>query len=52
MIKVIKHGTVSTEKEIACCQCGCIFTYSSEDTSCDRDGRYVVCPDCNAFLAI
>lgn len=50
MIKVIKHGNPEPLYQMNC-HCGCVFTFEREDISYDKDGPYVVCPECNLFIA-
>ena len=33
-----------------CSKCGCGFTFTKDDIESDRDGRYVTCPNCGAFI--
>ena len=35
-----------------CSKCGCGFTFTKDDIERDRDGRYVTCPNCGAFIDV
>lgn len=35
-----------------CPKCGCGFTFTKDDIERDRDGRYVTCPNCGAFIDV
>lgn len=50
MIKVIKHRDPEPLYKMNC-QCGCVFIFEKTDVNCDKDGTYVVCPDCNMYIA-
>jgi len=52
-MKIIKE-IKPIEKEIkkTCYKCKTKFTYTQSDTESDRDGKYVKCPSCNAFIAV
>ena len=52
MIKIIRHGD---KKRLVCTECGCIFTYETEDTVTNRTGlneyeTHVDCPDCGTSI--
>lgn len=51
-MKIIKSGKIpSTEKKVTCANCGTIFAYDKEDVTSDqRDGNYVRCPLCKAYI--
>lgn len=52
-MKIIKEGKIkATEKKKSCYKCKTKFSYEPNDINSDRDGRYVVCPKCNAFIAV
>lgn len=52
MITVIKHKNKNDLKLYkVTCQCGCVFTFEPSDIRFDRDGRYVVCPECLHFIS-
>jgi uncharacterized Zn-finger protein len=52
-MKIIKQGKLpTTEKKKSCSYCKTKFVYDIKDVSFDRDGSYVVCPNCNKFLNI
>jgi len=40
------------EHKKSCNGCGCKFTYTQTDVKHDRDGYYVHCPQCNAFIGV
>lgn len=42
------------EKEIkkTCHKCKTKFAYTQSDTKTDRDGKYVECSSCNAFIGV
>lgn len=52
-MKIIKEGK-QVEKEIkkTCHKCKTKFAYTQSDTKTDRDGKYVNCPSCKAFIAV
>lgn len=51
-MRIIKVGN-NKPKEIKkkCSKCKTDFAYESSDVKIDRDGYYVNCPSCNAFLS-
>ena len=51
MIKIIKQGT---RKKKECVECGCVFSYESEDVKYDADRiqYYVLCPQCAAAQTV
>lgn len=54
-MKIIKKG--NKNKEVPCCiltcpECGCIAEFVNADIKGDRDGHYVVCPQCGSFVSI
>lgn len=52
-MRIIKRGEEDKkETEITCHRCKTIFAYVTRDTKADRDGYYVECPLCDAFVAI
>lgn len=54
MAKVIKKQgkPIVHIHTIKCYKCKTSFTFEPSDIEMDRDGRYVICPSCNVFLAI
>jgi DNA-directed RNA polymerase subunit RPC12/RpoP len=53
-MKIIKAGVDPRFQEIpkTCWTCKTEFTYTNSDVKYDqRDGSYVVCPVCSAFIA-
>ena len=52
-MKIIKKGEIpKKEYKETCNKCKTKFTYVNEDTQNDRDGKYVVCPTCESFIAV
>lgn len=54
-MRIIKEeGREVEEKETnkSCYKCLTKFAYLSSDIEVDRDGRYVRCPHCKAFIAV
>lgn len=51
-MRIIKEGkNPLIEYKMECPKCGCEAMYTSEDINYDqRDGNYVVCPCCGAFI--
>lgn len=49
IIKVGKNKPKEVEKK--CYKCKTKFAYTSSDIQIDRDGSYVNCPNCNAFIS-
>ncbi len=52
-MKIIKKGNLPEKKEIkeTCHKCKTVFTYTTRDIQPDsRDGNYVICPVCKAFI--
>ena len=51
MIKIIKPGT---KKKVTCKECGCLFSYESEDikSNLSRSANYVICPQCEEKVYI
>lgn len=52
-MKVIKRGSVPTcIKRVMCSKCKSELEYHRADVHSDqRDGNYIICPVCNAFIA-
>ena len=53
-MKIIKKGKLPSTKEIkkTCYNCSTKFTYTQKDINTDvRDGNYVNCPLCKAFIS-
>lgn len=51
-MKIVKEGKIKPEEfNKTCYKCRTQFIYKSEDVKPDRDGSYVKCPKCDAFLA-
>lgn len=52
-MKIIKLGKIEDkEKKETCYKCKTKFSYSRSDTQEDREGKYVKCPLCDAFIAV
>ncbi len=52
-MKIIKRGKIkSKEHPKKCSRCNTEFTYIQSDIHSDRDGNYVMCPACPAFIAV
>jgi len=54
-MKIIKKG--NKEQEIAtyileCPKCGCVAEFVNADIKGDRDGHYVICPQCGRFASL
>lgn len=47
MIQIIKRGT---RKTCTCKDCGCVFSYESEDVKIGGGYPYVICPQCNTQM--
>lgn len=53
MMKIIKKGKIKIrEKKKTCYECRTKFSYTSMDVEIDRDGNYIKCPICKAFIAV
>lgn len=53
-MRIIKKGKLPEikEKREVCHKCKTVFTYLPNDVKPDtRDGSYVVCPVCKAFIS-
>lgn len=52
-MKIIKEGKVKPkETKKTCSKCKTKFSFVKEDIKPDsRDGDYVICPKCGAFIA-
>ena len=51
MKTILKEGVpYRTEYKVTCMRCKCEFTYQFEDVVSDRDGDFVTCPYCGAFI--
>ena len=53
-MKIIKKGTRIFDKKCrhTCGRCGCVFEFDDCDLKMDRDGKYVICPFCGAFISV
>lgn len=52
-MKIIKEGNIKEkERKKSCYKCKTKFVYDNSDVEHDRDGYYVVCPKCGAFIAV
>lgn len=52
-MKIIKRGKPKKkEKKKTCHECKTVFLYKESDINVDRDGIYVICPVCKAFIAV
>lgn len=51
-MKIIKVGNLEskTYNEI-CYKCNSELQYEQKDIQSDRDGKYIVCPVCKAYIA-
>ncbi len=50
-MKIIKVGKLAPNKIIkVCSKCETEFEYLQSDVKVDKDGRYVNCPVCGAFI--
>jgi DNA-directed RNA polymerase subunit M/transcription elongation factor TFIIS len=52
-MKILKK-VKPVEKEVkkTCGKCKTKFSYTQSDTETDRDGKFVKCPTCKAFIAV
>jgi len=51
-MKITKMGVVPTEfYKMVCNNCGCEAEYTLDEVHHDRDGSYVICPCCGAFIS-
>ena len=51
-MKIIKTGSNKPkETKRKCLSCKTVFTFVSTDVKYDRDGSYVNCPCCKAFIS-
>ena len=53
-MKIIQKGN---KEQVAtyileCPRCGCIAEFTNADIQGDRDGHYVVCPQCGRFTSL
>jgi DNA-directed RNA polymerase subunit RPC12/RpoP len=52
-MKIIKRGKIKSEEHNEVChKCSTEFTYVGLDIHRDREGNYVICPVCGAFIAV
>lgn len=52
-MKIIKKvKPVEKETKKTCYKCKTKFAYTKSDIKADRDGDYVECPSCKAFIAV
>ena len=52
-VKILRHGNrrkVEILYEFTCPTCGCQGTFEPSDLSRDRDGEYIICPECGKFI--
>ena len=50
-MRIIKEGSLKEiEYRHTCHECRTVFAATIKDTNTDRDGQYVVCPLCGAFV--
>lgn len=52
-MRIIQEGKIpdNIEQELSCKRCNTIFTVTNSDIQSDfRDGDYVICPTCHAFI--
>lgn len=50
-MKILKKGKVKFAAWLFICEeCGCKFLANESDREYDRDGDYVKCPTCKAFI--
>ena len=54
IFKIVKKPIKTDDKLVInkCSKCGCGFTFTKDDVERDRDGRYVTCPNCGAFIDV
>lgn len=51
-MRIIKQGKIPNKEKIKICsKCKTEFAYTSSDVKIDRDGNYINCPTCNAFIS-
>lgn len=51
-MNILKRGKIVDKETITTCyKCKTEFSYINSDTDCDRDGYYVKCPVCEAFIS-
>ena len=52
-MRIIKEGNITPkETKKTCFKCKTKFTFFESEIECDREGRYVKCPICKAFIAV
>lgn len=52
-MRVLKSGKVELREVYkTCLPCGAEFAYVPADIKADREGRYINCPCCGAFIAV
>lgn len=50
-MRIIKNGRLKRQEWVFKCEdCGCKFIADENDCNADRDGDYVECPTCGAFI--
>lgn len=51
-MEIIKRGNIPEKEYILVCRiCGCVAKFVQSDIKRDRDGEYIVCPECNRFIS-
>lgn len=51
-MEIIKKGnTGGDEYLLLCYRCGCSARFNNADIHRDRDGEYVICPQCKRFIS-
>lgn len=52
-MEIIKKGNENKKKYMFTCRvCGCEAKFDESDIKGDRDGQYIVCPQCGRFVSI
>jgi transcription elongation factor Elf1 len=53
-MKIIKQvsAQIDLPKKKTCYGCKSVLEYTRVDIKSDRDGNYIVCPVCGAFIAL
>lgn len=52
IMKIIKRGEIKSKTiNKKCSKCNTEFEYEEKDIKQDRDGKYVNCPVCKAFIS-
>lgn len=57
-MEIIKLGKTKQEldklkaKEKSCFKCESVLSYTSDDVKQDRDGYFIICANCGAYIAV